>query len=237
MSSKFKKLSIKIVTSPKAKSLISLKSPTSTKAKSLPTNSFKNTGVENMIQELLEVKKEKYNTLHLRKQEEGVLFKKFFQSIVRPDPEKLLKIKLKYKEKKHGLLQISREQTLAIEKKLKAYLTENTALADKLRIKQCNKMIEQLGNKPVEHEISQQISEEISTISSKIHSTSKLNEEISKLLSIEDLQPYYADICIALAKKISDVFIKRDKIKIETMKFVDAREKLSNQLRISGKTH
>ena len=68
MSNKYKKMPIKLVTPPKTKLLLSLKSPTSAKSIGLPMNSFKNAGLEAIINELLEVKKQKQKFLEIRRQ-------------------------------------------------------------------------------------------------------------------------------------------------------------------------
>lgn len=229
MSNKFKKLKIKLA-SPKAKNLGSLKSPTSTKAVSLQTNSFKNVGLETIIQELVEVKREKISTLEQRKIQEIAICQKLIKANAPKIDTKSEEVKEKYKKNKVRIVENAREQMVILDNYIQAGLAEKEELIYKLQAKQCKNTIKILSARGITHEISEEISEEISKISVWSLSSGKLTEEISKVLSIDELQPFYSDISVSLSGKIFESMAKTEKIQEETDKFVSRRKELSNQL-------
>lgn len=229
MSNKFKKLKIKLV-SPKAKTLASLKSPTSTKAVSLQTNSFKNVGLETIIQELLEVKREKISTLEQRKVLEIVICQRLIKTCAPKIDPKSEEVKAKYKKSKAGIVENAKEHMVILDNYIQSCLAEKEDLIYKLQAKQCKNTIKVLSARGITHEISDEISDEISKISIGSLSSGKLTEEISKVLSVDELQPFYSDISVSLSKKICESMAKTEKIQEETDKFVSRRKELSNQL-------
>ena len=229
MSNKYKNLSIKLLSSPKSNPVASLKSSKLRKVSS-PKSSFKNTGLETLINELINLKREKDQTMATRKKKELELFHKVLLSKSEIHPE-ILKIKQKYKETKISAKQTRAEENCLINKKIKSIETENEILNNKLKINKSEEIINNLKNQEVKHEISDEIANELSMINVNFCDFTKLHEEISRVLSINDLIPYYEDICISLSKSISVIQEKNKRLISKTKALVKKREDMSNELR------
>lgn len=191
---------------PKSKSISSqgLTSPKSTKS-SVQQTSFKNIGLETMLKELLELKLNKQKELEFRKKQEKELFEAFIASIQTSSSSKFADTRLKYKEKKQGILKLASEQAQVMNEKLRVRQLENSQLKFRLKVLEINKLLKEVADSGSEHEISKEISQEISRIQINFSKLNKLNQEISDVLSVEELAPFYKNIIVSLCKEITKI--------------------------------